>query len=47
MKEKILSEEGLRQQGKLQELQALAQRVGCTLPQLAIGNAGPIGPSHR
>lgn len=39
MKDKILSEEGHRQQGKLKELQALAQRLGCTLPQLAIGEA--------
>lgn len=41
MKDKILSEEGHRQQVKLKELQALAERLGCTLPQLAIGNAGP------
>ncbi|TNN37439.1 Voltage-gated potassium channel subunit beta-2 [Liparis tanakae] len=37
MKEQVLSEEGLRQQVKLKELQALAERLGCTLPQLAIG----------
>uniref|UniRef100_A0A8C5HC12 Voltage-gated potassium channel subunit beta-1 n=1 Tax=Gouania willdenowi TaxID=441366 RepID=A0A8C5HC12_GOUWI len=36
MKEKILSEEGNRQQGKLKELQAITERLGCTLPQLAI-----------
>lgn len=36
-----MSEEGTRQQLKLRELQALAQRLGCTLPQLAIGNAPP------
>lgn len=41
LKEKIVSEEGTRQQLKLRELQALAERVGCTLPQLAIGNAPP------
>lgn len=38
MKDKILSEEGRRQQAKLKELQAIAERLGCTLPQLAIGN---------
>lgn len=37
MKDKILSEEGHRQQVKLKELQVVAERLGCTLPQLAIG----------
>lgn len=41
MKDKILSEEGHRQQVKLKELQVLAERLGCTLSQLAIGNARP------
>ncbi|KAF3859887.1 hypothetical protein F7725_000142 [Dissostichus mawsoni] len=36
MKDKVLSEEGHRQQVKLKELQAVAERMGCTLPQLAI-----------
>ncbi|XP_076842972.1 voltage-gated potassium channel subunit beta-2 isoform X5 [Brachyhypopomus gauderio] len=36
LKDKILSEEGRRQQAKLKELQAMAERLGCTLPQLAI-----------
>ncbi|XP_034550971.1 voltage-gated potassium channel subunit beta-2-like [Notolabrus celidotus] len=36
MKDKILSEEGHRQQVKLKEMQAIAERLGCTLPQLAI-----------
>ncbi|KAK3512446.1 hypothetical protein QTP70_012261 [Hemibagrus guttatus] len=36
LKDKILSEEGRRQQTKLKELQAIAERLGCTLPQLAI-----------
>ncbi|XP_059913389.1 voltage-gated potassium channel subunit beta-2-like isoform X2 [Gadus macrocephalus] len=36
MKDKILSEEGRRQQAKLKELLAIAERLGCTLPQLAI-----------
>lgn len=39
MKEKILSEEGHRQQMKLKELQTVAERLGCTLPQLAIGKS--------
>lgn len=41
LKDKILSEEGRRQQAKLKELQAIAERLGCTLPQLAIGT-----PTH-
>ncbi|KAG7478413.1 hypothetical protein MATL_G00080610 [Megalops atlanticus] len=36
LKDKILSEEGRRQQAKLKELQVIAERLGCTLPQLAI-----------
>uniref|UniRef100_A0A673LIU5 Voltage-gated potassium channel subunit beta-1 n=1 Tax=Sinocyclocheilus rhinocerous TaxID=307959 RepID=A0A673LIU5_9TELE len=36
LKDKILREEGRRQQAKLKELQAIAERLGCTLPQLAI-----------
>uniref|UniRef100_A0A665UMR2 Voltage-gated potassium channel subunit beta-1 n=1 Tax=Echeneis naucrates TaxID=173247 RepID=A0A665UMR2_ECHNA len=36
MKDKILGEEGHRQQEKLKELQAVAERLGCTLSQLAI-----------
>ncbi|KAG7520903.1 voltage-gated potassium channel subunit beta-2-like [Solea senegalensis] len=36
MKDKILSEEGHRQQVKLKELHAVAEQLGCTLPQLAI-----------
>lgn len=44
LKDKILSEEGRRQQAKLKELQAIAERLGCTLPQLAIGKrAGAQG----
>lgn len=37
MKEQILGEEGHRQQLKLKELLTVAKRLGCTLPQLAIG----------
>lgn len=36
LKDKVLSEEGRRQQAKLKELQAISERLGCTLPQLAI-----------
>ncbi|KAM6924950.1 voltage-gated potassium channel subunit beta-2-like [Xenentodon cancila] len=36
IKEKILCEEGHRQQLKLKDLQVVAQRINCTLPQLAI-----------
>ncbi|XP_028266301.1 voltage-gated potassium channel subunit beta-2-like [Parambassis ranga] len=36
LKDKIVSEEGHRQQLKLKDLQAVAERLGCTLPQLAI-----------
>lgn len=44
LKDKILSEEGRRQQAKLKELQAISERLGCTLPQLAIGDrAGQAG----
>lgn len=43
LKDKILSEEGRRQQAKLKELQAIAERLGCTLPQLAIGTGRRAG----
>ncbi|CAK8696932.1 unnamed protein product [Clavelina lepadiformis] len=36
LKEKIASESGKRQQAKLMELQIIADRIGCTLGQLAI-----------
>ncbi|XP_075999393.1 voltage-gated potassium channel subunit beta-2-like [Genypterus blacodes] len=36
LKDKILSEEGHRQQLKLKELWVIAERLGCSLPQLAI-----------
>ncbi|KAG7219859.1 hypothetical protein INR49_018811 [Caranx melampygus] len=36
MKDKILSEEGHRQQEKLKDLHSVAERLGCTLSQLAI-----------
>ncbi|XP_051552835.1 voltage-gated potassium channel subunit beta-1-like [Myxocyprinus asiaticus] len=36
LKEKILSEDGKKQQSKLKELTHIAERLSCTLPQLAI-----------
>ncbi|XP_073530871.1 voltage-gated potassium channel subunit beta-1 isoform X2 [Phyllobates terribilis] len=36
LKDKILSEEGRKQQSKLKDLLPIAERLGCTLPQLAV-----------
>ncbi|XP_035697680.1 voltage-gated potassium channel subunit beta-2-like [Branchiostoma floridae] len=36
LKDKILSEDGRRQQAKLREVQIIADKLNCTLPQLAI-----------
>uniref|UniRef100_A0A8C1HXB3 Voltage-gated potassium channel subunit beta-1 n=1 Tax=Cyprinus carpio carpio TaxID=630221 RepID=A0A8C1HXB3_CYPCA len=36
LKEKILSEDGRKQQAKLKELTHIAEKLSCTLPQLAI-----------
>ncbi|XP_064418286.1 voltage-gated potassium channel subunit beta-1a isoform X4 [Latimeria chalumnae] len=36
LKDKILSEEGRRQQAKLRDLTPIAERLSCTLPQLAV-----------
>uniref|UniRef100_UPI00358FD574 voltage-gated potassium channel subunit beta-2-like n=1 Tax=Myxine glutinosa TaxID=7769 RepID=UPI00358FD574 len=36
LKEKVLSEEGKRQQGRLKELQSITERLECTMSQLAI-----------
>ncbi|XP_053728316.1 voltage-gated potassium channel subunit beta-1a isoform X3 [Synchiropus splendidus] len=36
LKEKIVSEDGRKQQAKLKELNHIAEKVGCTLPQLAV-----------
>ncbi|XP_074734495.1 voltage-gated potassium channel subunit beta-1 isoform X1 [Strix uralensis] len=36
LKEKIISEEGRKQQVKLKDLSPIAERLGCTLPQLAV-----------
>lgn len=32
-----MSEDGRKQQAKLKELAHIAEKLGCTLPQLAIG----------
>jgi len=37
LKDKILNDEGRRQQSKLRELAVIAAKFGCTLAQLAIG----------
>lgn len=39
LKEKILSEDGRKQQAKLKELGHIAEKLSCTLPQLAVGKA--------
>ncbi|XP_070365714.1 voltage-gated potassium channel subunit beta-1 isoform X1 [Equus asinus] len=36
LKERIVSEEGRKQQNKLKDLCPIAERLGCTLPQLAV-----------
>uniref|UniRef100_A0A8C7VY79 Voltage-gated potassium channel subunit beta-1 n=1 Tax=Oncorhynchus mykiss TaxID=8022 RepID=A0A8C7VY79_ONCMY len=36
LKDKIVSEEGRKQQAKLKELTTISEKLGCTLPQLAI-----------
>uniref|UniRef100_A0A2K5E602 Voltage-gated potassium channel subunit beta-1 n=1 Tax=Aotus nancymaae TaxID=37293 RepID=A0A2K5E602_AOTNA len=36
LKERIISEEGRKQQNKLKDLSPIAERLGCTLPQLAV-----------
>jgi hypothetical protein len=37
MKDKILNEEGKKKQQKIKELQSVAEKLNCTLAQLAIG----------
>lgn len=39
LKEKIVSEDGKKQQAKLKELNRITEQLGCTLPQLAVGKA--------
>ncbi|KAK3548434.1 hypothetical protein QTP70_013054 [Hemibagrus guttatus] len=36
LKEKIMSDDGRKQQAKLKELAHIAEKLGCTLPQLAV-----------
>uniref|UniRef100_A0A8C1GFV5 Voltage-gated potassium channel subunit beta-1 n=1 Tax=Cyprinus carpio TaxID=7962 RepID=A0A8C1GFV5_CYPCA len=36
LKDKIVSEDGRKQQAKLKELSHIAEKLGCTLPQLAV-----------
>ncbi|XP_051934249.1 voltage-gated potassium channel subunit beta-1a isoform X1 [Hippocampus zosterae] len=36
LREKIVSEDGRKQQGKLKDLNHIAEKLGCTLPQLAV-----------
>lgn len=37
LKDKIVSEDGRKQQAKLKELSHIAEKLSCTLPQLAVG----------
>ena len=49
LREKITSEDGRKQQAKLKELTHIAEKLGCTLPQLAIGRRKqnePRGKTH-
>lgn len=39
LKEKIVSEDGRKQQAKLKELKHITEKLGCTLPQLAVGTS--------
>lgn len=39
LKEKIVSEDGRKQQAKLKELNHITEKLGCTLPQLAVGTS--------
>lgn len=43
-----MSEEGRKQQNKLKDLSPIAERLGCTLPQLAVGKTitGEGGPAR-
>lgn len=37
LKDKIVSEDGRKQQAKLKELSHIAEKLSCTLPQIAVG----------
>lgn len=45
LKEKIVSEDGRKQQAKLKELNHLTEKLGCTLPQLAVGKSSTGRPT--
>ncbi|CAG14876.1 unnamed protein product, partial [Tetraodon nigroviridis] len=49
LKEKIVSEDGKKQQAKLKELNHITEKLGCTLPQLAVGKTSMavLGPVPR
>lgn len=42
LKDKIVSDDGRKQQAKLKELGHIAEKLGCTLTQLAVGKNYPI-----
>lgn len=44
LKDKIVSEDGRKQQAKLKELSHIAEKLSCTLPQLAVGETKPQNP---
>lgn len=44
LKDKIVSEDGRKQQAKLKELSHIAEKLSCTLPQLAVGETKPKNP---
>ncbi|MEQ2165370.1 hypothetical protein GOODEAATRI_016117 [Goodea atripinnis] len=46
LKEKIVSEDGRKQQAKLKELNHIAEKLGCTLPQLAVVLLGTSNPEQ-
>lgn len=37
-----MSEDGRKQQAKLKELAHIAEKLGCTLPQLAVGESRSV-----
>lgn len=42
-----MSEDGRKQQAKLKELNHITEKLGCTLPQLAVGKTSPPSDSGR
>ncbi|KAI4548047.1 hypothetical protein MG293_000377 [Ovis ammon polii] len=47
LKERIVSEEGRKQQNKLKDLSPIAERLGCTLPQLAVEQSHKVYTGPR